>query len=53
MRNDGYERIKEGEMSTTTLLTADELLKIRSTATIHCTVPESERVRYNFFLLLN
>jgi hypothetical protein len=44
VRNDGYERVKEEEMATTKLLTADELLKLRSMATLYCTVPASERV---------
>lgn len=45
-RND---RIKEEEMTTASLLTADELLKLRSSATIHCTVPEHERVSWHLF----
>ena len=44
MRNAAYDRVKEDELSTARLLTADELLKLRSTAMLHCTVPESERV---------
>ncbi|XP_001604760.1 arylsulfatase B [Nasonia vitripennis] len=44
VRKDTYGRVKDDEMATSKLLTVDELLKLRSSASLRCTVPESERV---------
>ncbi|XP_014208813.1 arylsulfatase I-like [Copidosoma floridanum] len=47
VRSHTYERVREDAITTAKLLTADELLKLRSTASIRCTVPESDRIACN------
>ncbi|KAJ8675545.1 hypothetical protein QAD02_011331 [Eretmocerus hayati] len=47
IRSTTYDKVKDEDMSTASLLTANEILSLRSQATLHCTISESNQVACN------